>query len=58
MRQKLVFEKAPFNDHPSWMEEADEVEAKEERIDEDPLEGFEIGAERANDEYVWEEEEE
>jgi hypothetical protein len=61
MRQKLVFEKAPFVDH-LVVEEEDDVEFMEEKLDDEaPWEvAFERGVEQADEEMIdaWEDEDE
>jgi len=62
MKQKLVLEVAHFNDHPNWMEEEDEIEVMEDKLDDAaPWElAFEQGVEAANKDMVddWSDEEE
>jgi len=61
MKQKLVIEKAHFNDRLE-AEEADEIEVMEDKLDDEaPWElAFEHGVQLADDEMVdgWEDEEE
>ena len=62
MKQKLVLEKAPFGDHPDWVEEEDEIELMEDKLDDEaPWElAFERGVELADDEMIngWKDEDE
>ncbi len=62
MKQKLVFERAHFNDHPVWVQEEDDIELVEEKIDDEaPWElAFEQGVEQADKEMIegWDDEDE
>ncbi len=59
MKQKLVLEKAHFNDHLDWVEEEDQLEVMEEKNEESPWEfAIERGAEQASNDYNWEDDEE
>ena len=62
MKQKLVFEKAHFGDHLNWVEEEDEIELMEDRMDDEaPWElAFEKGVELADKEMIdgWDDEDE
>jgi hypothetical protein len=61
MRQKLVLERAHFNDHLG-VEEADEIELIEDKLDDEaPWElAFEQGVQLADDEMInsWDDEDE
>ncbi len=62
MKQKLVLERAHFNDHPGWVQEEDDIEMVEDKLDDEaPWElAFEQGVEQADKEMIdgWEDEDE
>ena len=62
LRQKLVFERAHFNEHPDWVQEEDEEIIMEDRLDEESHRelAFERGVDMANDEMIdgWKDEDE